>query len=101
LNSPEFLETWNQWERHRREIKKPLTTLQGQKQLEKFAEWGLKRSVAAINHTIEKGWQGIREPEGGSGANGQKTADEEWEETKRLGAELKEKMRREREQQGI
>lgn len=66
LNSQEFRKAWADWVRHRREIKKPLTRTQTVKQLEKFAELGQHKSIAMIAHTISQGWQGLREPEGGS-----------------------------------
>lgn len=63
LDTPEFAEAWRAWEQHRREIKKPLTATSIERQLKKFAEWGPARAIAAIEYTIEKGWQGLREPE--------------------------------------
>lgn len=58
-----FRETWTVWCKHRREIKAPLTPTSVNQQLKRFAEWGEDRATAAILHTIEKGWQGLREPE--------------------------------------
>lgn len=63
LKHPRFERAWADWQAHRAEIQKPLTPTQAAKQLEQFAEWGAPRAVAAIEHTIAKGWQGIREPE--------------------------------------
>lgn len=63
LEESEFRPVWISWVKHRIQIKKPLTDEQVGRQVAKFAEWGMKRSIAAINHTIEKGWQGIREPD--------------------------------------
>jgi len=34
-----------------------------EQQLNQFVEWGESRSIAAIRHTVAKGWQGIQEPE--------------------------------------
>jgi len=64
LDTPLFVKAWAEWQAHRRQIKKGLTELQAQKQINQFADWGVKRSVAAINHTIKNGWQGIYEPKG-------------------------------------
>lgn len=64
LDTPKFRQAWSLWQKHRREIKKPLRPTSATKQLEQFAAWGGDRAVAAIDHTIAKGWQGIREPEG-------------------------------------
>jgi len=63
LNSNGFRDVWIQWAKHRVEIKHPLTPTQIAAQLKKFAKWGETRAIAAIEHTIEKGWQGIREPD--------------------------------------
>lgn len=63
LSTPVFLKAWSEWKQHRREIKHPLKSLQAQKQIDEFAVWGEARSVAAINYTIMKGWQGIAEDE--------------------------------------
>lgn len=73
LNTPEFCAAWESWQKHRREIKKPLTPEQAGKQLQQFVLWGASRSVAAINHTITKGWQGIREPDVDQGNGRSKT----------------------------
>jgi hypothetical protein len=63
LNSPEFASAWDDWQRHRRELKKPLRPTMIAEQLSLMASWGIPRSVAAIRHTIAMGWQGLREPE--------------------------------------
>ncbi len=62
LQSQSFLKTWEEWQAHRKEIRKPLRPTSAGKTLAKLAEWGPERSIAAINHSIEKGWQGIFEP---------------------------------------
>lgn len=61
LDSKEFREAWENWVRHRRDIKKPLTPTSVEQQLREFASWGIPRSIKAIEFTILKGWQGIRE----------------------------------------
>ena len=63
LDTDAFREAWNLWCRHRREIKKPLKPTMAEQQLSQFVEWGESRSIAAIRHTVAKGWQGIQEPE--------------------------------------
>jgi hypothetical protein len=72
LESPQFAEAWTDWKKHRSEIRKPLTPTAAKAQLGQFSEWGRNRAIAAIKHTIAKGWQGIREPE----ANGQAKDDD-------------------------
>jgi len=63
LDTVEMRAALQLWAQHRREIKKPLTKTCAQQQLKQFETWGPDRSIAAIQHTILKGWQGIREPE--------------------------------------
>ena len=64
LDTNAFRDAWRAWCKHRKEIRKPLTPTQCESQLSQLAGWGLERSVAAIQHTITMGWQGIREPDG-------------------------------------
>jgi len=60
---PDFLKKpWAEWEQHRQEKKKPLTPLAKKKQLAALVEMGEARAVAAINHSIANGYQGIFEP---------------------------------------
>lgn len=63
LDTDAFREAWTLWCRHRREIKKPLKPTMAEQQLNQFVEWGEARSIAAIRHTVARGWQGIQEPE--------------------------------------
>lgn len=61
FESKEFEEAWNSWTIHRKEIKKALTNEAIKKQLKKLEVLGVARSVAAINHSIANGYQGIFE----------------------------------------
>lgn len=61
--SDDFLEAWAEWETHRKEIKKPLTPTQRNRQLLEMAEKGPEKSAAAIRFTTGKGWQGLVWPE--------------------------------------
>jgi len=70
LDSPPFRAAWDDWIRHRREIKKPLTQTQTAKQLALMARMGVDRSIAAIEHTVSMGWQGLKEPDHSAGNNG-------------------------------
>jgi len=63
LNTPEFKYAWENWQQHRKEIKKPLTPQSIKMQMKEFAVWGPLRSIRAIEFTIKKGWQGIKEDE--------------------------------------
>jgi hypothetical protein len=61
LDSPEFRAAWADWYQHRLDIKKPLTLTSTRQQIKDLESWGIKRAIAAIRHTISKGWQGLRE----------------------------------------
>lgn len=63
LDDPEFREAWQRWHDHRAEIRHPLTPTTERLQLKKLAAWGSERAVAALEHSISNGWQGIFEPE--------------------------------------
>ena len=63
LDTDSFRKVWAEWEQHRSEIRKPLKPTQIKKQLKRLDELGLKKAIEALNHTIDMGWQGIREPE--------------------------------------
>lgn len=63
FDSVEFSEVWMKWKKHRSEIRKPLKPTMMAESLEELAKMGESRAIAAIKHTIAKGWQGIREPE--------------------------------------
>jgi hypothetical protein len=56
---------WDRWEKHRTEIRKPIRPTMRLAMQGKLASWGEPRAVAAIDHTIAMGWQGLREPEPG------------------------------------
>ena len=64
LETEAFKQAWQDWIQHRREIKKPLTPKSISMQLKDMSEWGEIRAIAAIHHTISKGWQGLQEPTG-------------------------------------
>ena len=63
--SEKFSEAWSLFRTHRSQIKKPLTPAAEQMQLKQLGLMGETRAIIAIEHTIAKGWQGIREPEKG------------------------------------
>jgi len=66
LQDDRFKAAWATWQQHRREIKKALTPTTAARQLKTLAAWGVDRAIAAIEHTIEKGWTGLREPDNGA-----------------------------------
>lgn len=57
-----FKAAWAEWHEHRRQKRKPMTELSQKKLLGECARMGEKRAIAAINHSIANGWQGIFEP---------------------------------------
>lgn len=59
LRQPGFLELWWQYERHRDQIGRPLSTVVRQKQLNRAAREGVEATSWLINQTLENGWQGI------------------------------------------
>jgi len=63
LQSEAFAEAWADWVVHRREIRKKLTPTSVAKQLKALEAMGRERAIRAIEHTIEMGWVGIREPD--------------------------------------
>lgn len=62
LDTKEFREAWEDWCNHRKEIRQPMNPVHRKKLLNRLASWGVDRAIAAIDHTITMGWQGIREP---------------------------------------
>lgn len=61
FDSEEFREAWNEWQQHRREIKKKLTPTSIRQQLRELRDMGEAKAIDAIRFTIAKGWQGIRQ----------------------------------------
>lgn len=70
LNDQSFLESWTAFETHRKEIGKAVTPTSRGRLLTKLSRWGSARSVAAIEYSIGKGWQGIFEEQ--ENVNGRK-----------------------------
>ncbi len=61
FSSKEFIEAWARWNQHRQEIRKPLRDAGRTAQFKKLAAIGEARAIAAIDHSIASGWQGIFE----------------------------------------
>lgn len=61
FQSEAFSEAWQDWQTHRKQKKKPITPLSAEMQLKEIKTWGEERSIAAIIHSISKGWTGIFE----------------------------------------
>jgi hypothetical protein len=64
LQTEHFLEAWSEWQQHRREKGHKLTPLTARRQIAMLEKMGPVASVASINQSIEKGWQGLFEPKG-------------------------------------
>lgn len=61
LDYPEFVQAWKDWTQHRIEKRQKMTPLSQKRLLAKLELWGVARAIAAINNSIEKGYQGIFE----------------------------------------
>ena len=61
LDTEQFRETWTIFIQHRAEIKHKLTPTAAGRLLAKMIAWGPERAVAAIEHSVANGWQGIFE----------------------------------------
>jgi hypothetical protein len=72
LNTPAFRVAWESWNRYlcQRSPPKPMCPEQAAHVLDTLVEMGEARAIAAIKHTIAKGWQGLREPEPELAGNG-------------------------------
>jgi predicted DNA-binding ribbon-helix-helix protein len=61
FDSEDFATAWEQWTRHRREKRKPLTPTSVTLQFKTLKDMGEVRSIAAINSSIANGYTGIFE----------------------------------------
>jgi len=61
LQTPSFIEAWDNWLADRRERRRPVTTRAATLQLRKLEAMGPVAAVASINQSIERGYQGIFE----------------------------------------
>ena len=62
FDSPDFKLFWANWQQHRAEKKAKLTPTATKQQLDRLAEMGEERAIAALKHSMANGWQGIYEP---------------------------------------
>ena len=67
IRTDEMHTAWMLWAKFRREKKAPLTDSTVEALLTEMSDMGEARAIAAINHTIKMGWQGLREPDGSVG----------------------------------
>jgi hypothetical protein len=59
--SPEFINSWQDYQLHRIQKKSSLTTIAISRLFKKLEAWGPTRAIKALEHTMEKGWAGVRE----------------------------------------
>jgi hypothetical protein len=60
-DSTEFSAAWHNWVMHRKECKRPLTSVAARLQLQKLAKMTEPRAIAMIENSIEHGWIGLYE----------------------------------------
>jgi hypothetical protein len=62
LQTAAMKSTWADFIEHRRKLRKPLSKLAAERIYACFSKWGEQKSLAAMNHSIMSGYQGIFEP---------------------------------------
>ena len=68
LDTPEFREAWVTWLADRKARRHPVTEAGAERQLKKLAGMNdVALAIATIEHTIEMGWTGLRQPDKGAG----------------------------------
>ena len=63
FSSDGFVKAWSDWEKHRKEKRAKLTPTCIEKQLKMLSLMTEADAVATINHSIEKGWTGLFQPD--------------------------------------
>jgi hypothetical protein len=69
LDTPEFIESFNEFIQYRKKIKKTLSDISAKKQLKKLSEFSVEDAIKMIDQTIANGWQGIFEVKDGNNRN--------------------------------
>jgi hypothetical protein len=59
LRTPKFIESWRNWETHRKEIRCKLTPLSVKQQFKFLESLGPEKAVASIERSITNSWQGL------------------------------------------
>ncbi len=62
IRTPRLQLAWERWQAHRTQIKRPLTVLAAEEQIEDFKKWGEELSLIAIRTAIKRSWQGVFKP---------------------------------------
>ena len=61
LNTPQFVEAWDEFRSHRKHKRSTMTPEAERRALMKCESLGHDHAIASIHHTIEKGWTGLQE----------------------------------------
>ena len=69
LDTPEFRTAWSEWLEYRKQRRKPISQAAAKKQFAQLLEWGIAKSVEAIDKSIASDWTGLFEPEQRNGRN--------------------------------
>lgn len=59
LNTPEFLQAWEEWQSYKKQKRKTLTESTIKKQIEFLASIGVQDAVISINESIKNGYTGL------------------------------------------
>ncbi len=59
LQTPEFLQAWEEWQSYRKQKRKTLTEISIKKQLEFLASIGVVDAIISINESIKNGYTGL------------------------------------------
>lgn len=73
LRTQAFIKALIEFHQHRREIKAKLTPMVVVKLFPKLLAWGPEKATAALEASIENGWRGVFEPNGGSNGSAKRT----------------------------
>jgi hypothetical protein len=66
LNTPEFQEAWQAWEKYRKETRHTLTPSTRARQLNMLSKKDVATAILMLNQSIQNGWQGIFEVNNGN-----------------------------------
>jgi DNA-binding transcriptional regulator YhcF (GntR family) len=59
LNTPEFLQAWEEWQSYRKQTRKTLTVFSIKKQLGFLSSIGVQDAIISINESIKNGYTGL------------------------------------------
>lgn len=76
LDTQNFRKAWEDWKKYRRQARKPLTPISVERQFAMLSRLGADAAVASIEQSIERGWQGLFEPQNGTASKSTDPIDE-------------------------